>query len=138
MTVPAVRSLADDVWALLQAVTNVNHYRGVVDTSPPKDPDGKVHAHTVFYPGAGRQVATRSCATPAALAWSFQITCVGGDDNRCLWCVDKVRTGLADATVADGYLIRPVRDADPGPVRRDDDTEPPRFYLPLLFGVYIP
>jgi hypothetical protein len=135
----AVRTLADQVWALQQAITNVNHYRGNVASNPPLDPDGKVHAYAVLYAGAGRAFGGRMVAAPGQTDWTFQVTCVGGDDNRALWCVDKIRAALTGAPLAvSGTSAGRIRElTNPGPVRRDDDVSPPRYYLPLLFGVHV-
>lgn len=138
MTVSA-RLLADEVWDLLRTVTNVNHFRGEVASAPPLDPDGRVHAYDVFYPGAGWRASNRLGAGLNRLEWTFQVTCVGGDDNRCLWCVDKVRAMLTGARIQlDGARPGRIRElGDRGPVIRDDDVNPPRYFLPLDFGVYV-
>ena len=134
MTV-AVRTLADQVWAMQQAITNITHYRGRVGDNPPKDSYGAVNAYTVLYPGAGVGYSRRLArSVPTNLDWTFQITCVGGDDTRCLWCVDKVRAAFTGARLGN----RRIRElGESGVIRRDDDVSPPRFFVPLDFGVYV-
>lgn len=139
----AARTLADDVWALLQAVPNINHFRGrvVIPTRDPAKPatlaywddDRAVHAYTVLYASAGQALTNRLGSGASGLAWTFQVTCVGGDDIRALWCVDTVRAAFTGRRLRNGRL-REL--GDPGPVRRDDDETPPRYYLPLTFAVY--
>ena len=134
MTVPAVRTVADEVWAALSAITGVNHYDGDVDSEPPKDPDGAVHAYLVFYPGAGRSYSDRVSGRGSRFAWTFQVTCVGGDRTRCLWCVDKVRAALAGQRISIGRITELGGNESRMPTV-DYDTTPRRRYVPLDFGV---
>lgn len=141
----SVRLAADGVWALLAAVSGVNSYRGeVVDASgnpatPPADPDGRSHPHAIFYPASGRVPTERLGGGALNVNWSFQITCVGGDPNRAMWTVDKVRAALLYKRLTlDGAPTGCIyEDADTGPVRRDDDVQPARFFVPLVFGLRI-
>lgn len=137
-----VAELADPVWELIDAITNVNTYDGeIVDangapTQPPVDQDGRVHAYAVYYPGPGWAHALLACGGTDSLDWSFQVTCVGADRKRTLWCVDKVRAALSGkrVTVAgQGLLITEV--GNPGPIPRNDKVTPPRFFVPLIFAV---
>jgi hypothetical protein len=155
----SVRLAADGVWALLtplqtmapEGVTptvpasGVFVYRGEVkDTagnpaSPPNDPDSRTHAHAIFYPSPGRVPFERLGGGMLNVNWGFQVTCVGGDENRCMWAVDKVRAALLCKRITlDGAQSGQVyEDADAGPVRRDDSVQPPRYFVPLLFGLRI-
>ena len=142
----SIRELADDVWTLLDGIPNVNSFRGEPtiptynsgdpDTHRFWDPDARVHGYLVAYFGLGRSFSSRVSDDANMLTWSFQVTCVGGDDNRCLWVIDKVRATLT------GLRLRPTTGklyevTDPGPMRRDDDAAPPRFYLPLVFALNV-
>jgi hypothetical protein len=135
----AASALADLVWALLTGIPAVNHFDGEVAPEPPVDADDRVHAYTVYYPSPGRSWPRMLDAAPDSLAWSFQVTCAGGDRTRTLWCVGKVRAQLTGArlTLPDGTSVLITEATDPGPIRRDDDVKPPRFYVPLLFNVTI-
>jgi len=153
MAAADARLLADQVWALLggtagQAATvgAVNLFRGEPDIPPRKtdgspdpywDPDGRVHAYACLYASPGRRFSTRASGTPTNLGWSFQMTCVGGDDNRCLWCVEEIRNILTGGRLTiDGHTTSPMLEVgDPGPVRADRDVTPHRSYVPLLFGL---
>lgn len=139
MTVSA-RAVHDQVWALLEAVTGVNTYDGEVPASPPKDPDGRVHAYAVLYTFGGRPADLMLSATQDSLFSGFQVTCAGGDPTRALWCLDKVRNALVGAFITvDGRQHQiTASEFDPGPVRRDDDVTPPRHYIPDRFDVFIP
>lgn len=137
MTIP-VRTLADDVWTLLSAVPNLNTWRGEIldaagqPTNPPVDPDGRVHPYAVAYFGGGQALGNRIAALPSRVSWSFQVTCVGGDDIRCMWAVDTVRAALSFKRVAN-TVIR--ESTDPGPIRRSDDIQPSICWVPVMFTV---
>jgi hypothetical protein len=155
----SVRLAADGIWALLtplqtmapESVTaavpaaGVFVYRGEVKDSsgnpstPPVDPDALVHPHLIFYPSSGRVPFERLGGGLLNVNWGFQVTCVGGDENRCMWAVDKVRAALLCKRITlDGAQSGQVyEDADAGPVRRDDAEQPPRYFVPLLFGLRI-
>lgn len=138
MTATDVQSAADAVWTLLSGIANVNAFDGdFVDEDgnrvrPPADDDGRVHAYAVYYPSPGRSHSRRHGAARSNLDWSFQVTCAGGDRTRALWCVTQVRNALAGARVGGNRITEGF---DPGPLRRDDDVKPPRFYLPLQFSL---
>lgn len=133
--VPAVRPIADQVWASLQTLTNVSLFDGEV-SQPPLDADGRVHAYAVYYPAAGRGYSNRAGATLQGLNWGCQITCVGGDRTRALWCVDQVRSVLDGVRVTSGGRRARLNEVTPEetPVRRDEGVSPVRFYLPLLYS----
>lgn len=143
------RVLTDQVWARLQTLNGatdlegVNTYRGGLygpdgrEVTPPHDPDGRVHPYAVLYASPGRRFSLRQSAHPDNLDWGFQITCVGGDDNRALWCFDEVR-GLFTGhwlNVGDGTRALITEVTDPGPIRVDRGVTPHRSYFPVLFGL---
>ena len=139
MTV-STREVHAQVWALLAAVAGVNTYDGEVPTNPPVDTDGRVHAYAVLYLFPGRPTALTLDATQSSLLGGFQVTCVGGDPTRALWCLDKVRAALVGAFVTvDGREHQiTASEFDPGSVRRDDDVTPPRHYVPDRYDLFIP
>lgn len=130
-----VRALADPVWGLINGITNLDSFDGE-DPTPQLDPDGRVHAYAVYYPSPGWAHAVLACGGTDSLDWTFQVTCAAGDRNRTLWCVDKIRTALSGARLSIGGQLLTIRETtDPGPIRRDDQVKPVRFYTPLLFAV---
>ena len=135
----AVEQLADPAWALLDGLSNVNTYDAEVPGQPPTDADGRVHAYAVYYPSPGWLHAISLNADLDSLDWRFQVTAVGGDRVRALGCVGRVRSVLTGAwlTVA-GQELQIREDFDPGPVQRDPNLSPPRFYVPLQFAVFAP
>lgn len=128
------------VWTLLSAVTEVNAFDGEVPATPPLDTDGRVHAYAVLYMFGGRPTALTLDAVESSLFTGFQVTCVGGDPTRALWCLDKVRTALvgAEITIDQRPHTITASDIDPGTVRRDDDVKPPRHYVPDRYDLFIP
>lgn len=154
MTTTGIRPLAEQAWLLLDAISGVNAFDGAVDI-PAYDADDEathpfwdlddagrpvdVHAYAVFYPSPGRRDRRTVAPGSTNVAWSFQVTCVGGDRTRALWCVDKVTTALTGHRLQlpgrrGGGLISEL--ADPGPIRIDRDVTPYRHYVPIDFGVY--
>ncbi len=142
MTTVAVRSLADEVWGILEALVGVNVYRGEIPQSddpqvpiPPLDPDGRVHPYLVVYFGGGHASSNRVCATPNTTGWNFQVSCAGGDDNRALWCVDQVRAALTGTRVAGGVLRETIE--GPDLIQRTDGPPPSRCWVPVAYSLYV-
>lgn len=128
--------------AILAAVTvpNLKLYDGEIPQGdpPPLDTDNRVKPYAVLYLATGLAVRTSlSGSSDDYIDLSFQMTCVGGDQWRCLWAVDTVLTALLDRRLAvPGQTPTRIRqDGSAGPVRRDDQVSPPRFYVPLLLRV---
>lgn len=138
-----IQAVVNPVWELLDGIANLQAFDAEFvnadgdPVEPDKDDDGRVHAHAVFYPSAGLLRSLTLDATPDVLDAGFQVTCVGGDRVRALWCVNQVRQALTGTwiSVAGQDLQIQETPGDTGPIRRDDDPKPPRFYLPLTFAV---
>jgi hypothetical protein len=136
VTTTPVDDLADPVWTLIDNVTNVDAF-DAEDPAPTFDGDGRVHAYAVYYPSPGWAHALLGCGGTDSLDWTFQVTCVGGDRTRALWCVSKIRAALTGQRVSIGGQLLTIQEiGNPGPIRRDDNETPPRFYAPLTFAVY--
>lgn len=141
---PSARLLGDQLWLLLGGTANqasttgtVNLFRGRVD-APPLDPDGAVHAYAVLYDAPGRRSGSRVGSTRDRFDGLFQVTAVGGDNNRCLWCVDQVTTRLTGQLLTvpgrskKARLVEDESNATRS-VIEDSDVTPYRYYVPLLF-----
>lgn len=130
----------DAAWGLLDAVAGVNAYDGEVPKTPPLDDDGRVAAYAVLYYSPGRQYASAMDGQQVSRDSVFQVTCVGGDPTRAIWCTDAVSAALVGAVVTIEGVTRQIRasEDDPGPVRRDDNVTPPRHYVPLRFRLHTP
>jgi hypothetical protein len=133
--VTSIRLLRQAVLDLLDAAPGLNVFDGEVATDPPRDPDGRVHPYAVLYASPGAHLTTALDGLHDLIRWSFQVTAVGGDAQRCAWAVDTALTALLDQrpTVAGAVTARVGLAGDPGPARRDDDVHPPRHWTPLLF-----
>lgn len=128
------------VWALLDAIVGVNAYDGEVPKNPPLDTDGRVHAYAVLYFSPGRRHANGLDGVQRSVDGAFQVTCVGGDPDRALWCVDKVIAQLVGAAVTVDGVQRTVRirEEDLGNVRPDNNVTPVRHFAPLRFQLFMP
>lgn len=135
----AARTLGDLIWAAVDGVANVNGFRGRV-VSPPLDADGTVHAYAVLYESPGRRSGSRVGAVRDQFDGTFQVTCVGGDAVRCLWCVDQVVAALTGLQLTVPNRTRKVRIVEDESnasrnVLTDEDVSPVRFFVPLLFNI---
>lgn len=152
--VVARKTLGDLVIARLEGIAGLNVYRGeirwwddeniehreppVISTPAGPDPSGRVAPYVVHYGGAGDPELGATLAGPAPnLLWSFQTTVAAGYEPDCAKTVDQVVAQLHGwRPVHEGVsfgLVHPPIGFDPGPIRRDDQKTPPRFWLPLLW-----
>jgi len=134
-----VLALHDAALARLQACTNLTVLDGSVDDAGQPgvlvDPDGRAHMYAVLYVSPGRNVQSNLAGTTGHLAWSFQVTCAGGDVNRALNAAVKVRAALTGVrlTATSGWVREST---DPGTVREDPGVQPSRWYVPILFNLF--
>lgn len=137
MSVAAVAPHRDAIWTLLQAIPHLAWYEGRVPSTPPLDPDKRVHAYGVFWPGIGKPAASKVCARTEDLDWRFTVGLYAGDVERWLLARDAVCAALIDVapTVAGRVLGRIRMDYAAGYPGRTDDPLPERFGAPLLFTV---
>lgn len=102
---------------------------GTADTFP----TGVIRPYAVLWPGPGRTLGNRLTGREHALNWEIPITCVGADDDACMWVLTRVRATLDGARLAPTTgLLRQT--SDPGNTRVDDDVRPHRTYVPLTFA----
>lgn len=139
MTVPRM-ALAAAVKARLETLAGVTVYDGEVPSRPPVIPDGtgRVMPYVVIYPSPGRphdDADLGECNDD--LDWTVQVTCAAGHVRDLLDLVDRVHSLLHRwAPVVDGVNVGRLqwpRGYDAGPSRRDEDVDPPRHFLPLLY-----
>ncbi|WP_154402727.1 hypothetical protein [Nocardioides speluncae] len=122
-------------------------YQGEVPAQPPvtldsggePDPAGRVAPYAVLYGSAGAPTAGGASLNDCGdhLDWTLPVTVAAGYQRDLLDAIDLVHnqlyrwhpTGLT-GFVTDGF--RPVPGFNPS-TRRDDDVDPPRHFLPLLY-----
>ena len=144
-TIPA-QTVGNAVWALLGGGLNElftagppNLFRGKV-SDPPKNSDGTVKTYAVLYESPGHRSGSRVGATRDRWSGTFQVTCVGGDSERCLWVVDEITGRLSGRLITLSGLTRPRRIFDDASnqsrtVLEDRDVTPYRYFVPLLFRI---
>lgn len=138
MTVPAVRTLRDEVLDVLRSVANLKVYDGEIrqDDPPPLIPGSdRVLPYAVLYAGAGRGDSDRLVGHPSFLDWSGQITVAAGYAADCLAAVDRIRAALVGRTLTlpdgrTGY-VREIADLQ---IRVDEQVRPPRHWVPLIIA----
>lgn len=127
MSTPAVLPHRDAVRNALEAVGLTVGLGG----APAPAPASGMYAVVYFTPG--RSVSESLADRRTDFEGMFQVTCVGPDEERCLWVSDKVRAALhAPLAVAGRAAWRPEELGGP-PVQRDDDVTPPLYFLPVQY-----
>lgn len=139
MPIPSVRLLTTAVYNLLDAHPTLTVYRSVVSPPPATDAAGIVKSYAVLHPSPGDAEHQSLSAVPGQLLWSFQVTVGGGDHDYALGAVDAVRSLLDGKTLTVagarvGRLQQPLG-FNPPPPRPDQDAQPPRLAVPLLYQV---
>jgi hypothetical protein len=129
MPTPTVLPHVDAVQAALEGAS-LTVYLGGAPTAfgwvPP-------NVYVVLYPEPGSAVRESLADLRTDFTAVFQITCVGGSMERALWAADKARAALsAPLTVAGRATWRP-EDLGGPPVQRDDDTNPPSWFVPVRY-----
>lgn len=125
------------VITLVDAIAGLNVYDAEVPATPPFDGDGRVHPYAVVYTGAAAADRSAVGGPVSSYDWTFQVTVVGGDRQRCAWAAEHVIAALVDQrlTVTGFVTGRIVHLPGPG-ISRDDVENPPRHYQPLMFGLF--
>ncbi|MCH8613470.1 hypothetical protein [Arsenicicoccus dermatophilus] len=132
-----------DVRAALEArlkatAPTVNVLRSPTDVAP-TDPDRRVHPYVVLYLSAGvEDERSQDLAGHRDLDHlDLQVTCVGGDQERCEHAITRARAVLTGWAPLPG--AGPFRGVPGGtPIAKDITFDPPRWYAPLLLTVQLP
>jgi hypothetical protein len=129
---PEVLPHVDAVQAALGTIPGLAVYLGGAPTDAGWSPPDK---YAVIYPEPGEAVRESLADARADFMGVVQITCVGASMERALWVADKARAALsAPLTVAGRTTWRP-EDLGGPPVQRDDDTNPPSFFVPVQYRI---
>lgn len=129
MSVPTVLPHVDAVQAALEGAT-LTVYLGGAPTSPGWSPPDK---YCVLYPEPGEAVRESLADLRSDFMTTFQVTCVGGSMERALWVADKVRQALNSPLSVEGRTAWRPEDLGGPPVQRDDDTNPPSWFVPVQY-----
>jgi len=89
----------------------------------------------VLHPDPGQAVRSSLADDRTGLDALMQVTCVGSDVVRALWVAGKVRQALAVPLVVEGRSCWPAEDLGGPPVQRDDDVNPPVFFVPVQYRI---
>lgn len=142
-------ALSDALDARLKTLPGLTIYPGEVPDKPPlikvagvADPAHRVAPYAVTYPGPGISDVNPSMAPiPTDFLWDVQVTFAAGYKADLLHTLDRAvpLLQLWSPTVAGltcGHL-RPPEGTRLGPVRRDDDVSPPRFYVATVWELHV-
>ena len=101
------------------------------------DSDGRAHPYAALYPSPGWQHGIHLAREIDQALLAFQVTAAGGDVDRALRAIDRVRAALTGwAPDVPGLCCGPLGEPDsydPGPLTHDADETPSRWSSPLLF-----
>ena len=129
MAAPTVLPHVDAVQEALETA-GLTVYLGGTPTAAGWSPPDKF---CVLYPEPGEALRESLADQRTDFVTTFQVTCVGGSVERALWVADRVRQALnSPLSVAGRSAWRP-EDLGGPPVQRDDDTNPPSFFVPVQY-----
>lgn len=134
----------DAILAVLQGIQGtlpsggyLGVYDGEVNDSPVLDGDGRVRPYVVLRAGPAYPCGQVLAGAFSVLDYRFGVACVGGDQRRCLWAMDRVNGALiSQRLTVPGRLSGLVYPGPASPpVERVDPIAPPRYVAALLFDV---
>jgi hypothetical protein len=130
---------ATAILTLLGTATGVVVFDGEIDTGDvvTADSEGRINPYAIFYPGTVLTLRDQLSGAARFAHWGFQITTAGGDRQRCSFATRQVCAALQDQRpVIAGWSTSRIAQDDGPDMSRDDTTNPPRFYRPLLFTLH--
>lgn len=131
MSTPTVLPHVDAVQAALTGAGLTVYLGGTPATAGWTPPD----KYAVLYPEPGEAVRESLADARTDFVTTFQVTCVGGSMERCLWVADKVRQALSGPLSVAGRSVWRPEDLGGPPVQRDDDTNPPSWFVPVQYRI---
>lgn len=132
---PTVTPAAEAVYTMLKAISGVNVYDTELPKNPPLDSDGRVHPYVVFFPGGGRAYGDRLNDAPTDLTWTCRVLFVGGDKERALRALEKVRAALTGKRPTGGARLKEV--LDEVTIRTETDVVPSRTSGAILYRLHL-
>ena len=127
---PEVLPHVDAVQAALETIPGLTVYLGGAPTDAGWSPPDK---YAVIYPEPGEAVRESLADLRTDFVGVVQVTCIGGDAVRALWVADKVRQALFGPLSVVGRTAWRPEDLGGPPVQRDDDTNPPSWFVPVQY-----
>jgi hypothetical protein len=91
--------------------------------------------YAVLYPDPGTAVRESLADERTDFECTMQVTCVGSDVVRALWVAARVRRALSAPLVVQGRNCWLPEDLGGPPVSRDDDLNPPAFFVPVQYRI---
>lgn len=125
---PTVLPHVDAVQAALEA-RGLTVYVGGTPGGTWSPPD----KFAVLYPDPGTAGRASLAGERTDFTHACQITCVGGSAERALWVADETRKALDHPLTVDGRTTWQPEDQGGPPLQRDDDVNPPLWFLPVLY-----
>ena len=132
-------SLRQSILATLRSIPHVVVFDGEVPTEPPADTAGRVLPYVVLWASAGvpsNDAASLTGQPPSTLSWEIAITCAGGTPARAVQAAVLVRSSIERASISGSSPISEI--SSPRPVSIDTNTNPHRFFTPMLFRLLAP
>lgn len=91
--------------------------------------------YAVLYVEPGESVRESLADARTDFMTTFQVTCVGGSLERCLWVADRVREALSGPLTVEGRSAWRPEDLGGPPAQRDDETNPPSWFVPVQYRI---
>jgi hypothetical protein len=138
---PQRRLITDAVVVRAKTLSNLAVYRGEIDTALPTIPNSdRVGRYAVIYPLGGSEGPDPILDDSSVdLTYGFQINCAAGFVTDAEFLYDQVYALFNRWTPTVTGLVfgsfRPPAGYQPGPARRNDQVQPPRFWLPGQFQI---
>ncbi|MFE9432851.1 hypothetical protein [Streptomyces sp. NPDC006640] len=129
MSAPTVLPHVDAIQTALSDAGLTVYLGGTPTTTGWSPPD----KYVVLYPEPGEAVRESLADQRSDFTTTFQVTCVGGSMERALWAADKVRQALYGPLSVAGRTAWRPEDLGGPPVQRDDDTNPPSWFVPVQY-----
>lgn len=122
----------DAVQAALQDAGLTVYVGGAPPTASGWTPPDK---YAVLYVEPGEAVRESLADTRTDFMTTFQVTCVGSSLERCLWVADRAREALSSPLTVEGRSAWRPEDLGGPPAQRDDDTNPPSWFVPVQYRI---
>ncbi|MFF4489417.1 hypothetical protein ACFY0F_23460 [Streptomyces sp. NPDC001544] len=129
---PEVLPHVDAVQAALETIPGLPVYLGGVPTDAGWSPPDK---YAVIYPEPGEAERESLADARSDFVGVVQITCGGASWERALWVADRVRRALSGPLTVEGRTAWRPEDLGGPPVQRDDDTNPPTWFVPVQYRI---